>query len=120
MRTFGDDRGKGSLGNILFILLVLALIYFGIMFVPVRVNAFAFKDAMHEEASFAAHRKDKVIKDNLLRFARNKGLPISQEQLKLRREPGQMIVECDYTVQVDTIFFTYDWRFQEKAVRDIY
>lgn len=120
MKTFTGDEGKGSLGNIVFLLIFLALVYFGFVFVPVRFNTFAFKDAMHEEASFAAHRKDKVIKENLLRFAREKKLPVTEENLKVTREPGRMIVEADYTVAVDTIFFTYDWRFQEKAVRDIY
>ena len=120
MKTFASDEGKGSLGNILFLLVVLAMIYFGFKFIPVRVNAFSFFDAMNEEASFAAHRSDKVIRDNLLRFAREKKLPITKEQLEIKREPGRMTVEADYTVVVDTIFFTYDWRFTEKAVREIY
>ncbi len=120
MKTFTGDEGKTSLGNILFLLIVLALIYFGVKFVPVRVNAFSFQDAMNEEASFAAHRSDKIIKGNLLRFAKEKRLPITSEQLKLKREPGRMTVEADYTVMVDTIFFTYGWRFQEKVVRDVY
>lgn len=120
MRTFTGDEGKGSLGNIVFILVALALVYFGFMFIPVRINTFSFMDAMNEEASFAAHRNDKVIKDNLIRFAREKNLPISGEQITVKREPGRMTVEADYTVVVDTIFFTYDWRFKEKAVRDIY
>ncbi len=120
MKAYTGEEGKGSLGNIVFILFVLALVYFGMMFIPVRIKTFSFKDAMHEEASFAAHRSDKVIRDNLLRFARENRLPITKEDLTLKREPGQITVEADYTVVVDTIFFTYDWRFEEKAVRDIY
>ena len=120
MSTFTSEQGKGSLGNILFLLIVLALVYFGIMFIPVRINAFSFKDAMHEEASFAAHRSDKIIKNNLIRFARENDLPVTAEELTLKREPGRMTVKADYTVVVDTIFFTYDWRFEEKTVRDIY
>jgi hypothetical protein len=120
MRTCTGDEGKSTLGNIVFLLVVLALIYFGVKFIPVRVKAFSFLDAMSEEASFAAHRSDKVIKENLLRFAREKGLPIDGEQLEVSREPGQMTVAADYTVVVDTIFFVYDWQFKEKVVRDIY
>lgn len=120
MKSCAGDEGKTSLGNILFILLVLAMVYFGYKFIPVRINAFSFYDAMSEEASFAAHRNDKQIKQNLLKFAREKRLPVTAEDLKVEREPGRMTVEADYTVVVDTIFFTYDWRFQEKAVRDIY
>jgi hypothetical protein len=120
MKTYTGDQGKGSLGNILFLLLVLALVYFGFKFIPVRIHAFSFMDAMIEEASFAAHRNDKVIKGNLLRFAREYKLPISKEQIELKREPGRMTVLADYTVVVDTIFFTYDWNFKEKVVREIY
>ena len=120
MKAFAGEEGKSSLGNIVFLLLVLAMIYFGFKFIPVRINTFAFLDAMNEEASFAAHRNDKIIKDNLMRMAREKRLPITKEEIKLTREPGRMTVEADYTVQVDTIFFTYDWRFQEKVDRDIY
>jgi hypothetical protein len=120
MKSFAGDEGKATLGNILFILLVLAMVYFGYKFIPVRVNAFSFYDAMSEEASFAAHRNDKQIKANLLQFAREKRLPVTAEDLKIKREPGRMIVEADYTVVVDTIFFTYDWRFEEKVSRDIY
>ncbi len=120
MRTCTGDEGKSTLGNIVFLLIVLALIYFGVKFIPVRVKAFSFQDAMSEEASFAAHRNDKVIKDNLIRFAKEKGLPIIGEQIEVKREPGQITVETDYTVVVDTIFFTYDWQFKEKIVRDIY
>lgn len=120
MKTFTGDEGKGSLGNIVFLLIVLALVYFGFKFIPVRVNTFSFLDAMNEEASFAAHRSDKMIKNNLLRFAREKNLPITKEQIVVKREPGQMVVNVDYTVVVDTIFFAYDWQFKEKVVRDIY
>ena len=120
MKTFTGDEGKSPLGNIVFLLIVLALIYFGVKFIPVRVHAFSFMDAMNEEASFAAHRSDKVIRDNLLRFARENDLPITKEQLEIKREPGRMTVLADYTVVVDTIFFAYDWRFEEKVVRDIY
>lgn len=120
MKTYTGDQGKGSLGNILFLLLVLALVYFGFKFIPVRIHAFSFMDAMNEEASFAAHRNDKVIKNNLLSFARHNDLSISKEQIEIKREPGRITVKADYTVVVDTIFFTYDWRFQENVVRDIY
>jgi len=120
MKTLAGDEGKATLGNILFLLVVLAMIYFGFKFIPVRINAFSFYDVMNEEASFAAHRNDKVIKDNLLRFAREKNLPITKEQVVLKREHGRMTVNADYTVVVDTIFFAYEWRFEEEVVRNIY
>jgi hypothetical protein len=120
MRRWTGDEGKGSLGNIIFILVVLAMVYFGAKFIPVQVRAFAFKDAMSEEASFAGHRKDKMIHDNLMRAAREKKIPLDSDMLKIKREPGRIRVTAEYTVVVDTIFFAYDWKFDEEVVRDIY
>jgi len=120
MSRWTGDEGKGSLGNIVFILVVLAAIYFGVKFIPVQIRAFTFKDAMIEEASFAAHRQDKKIRDNLMRAARENQIPLDKEKLLIERGPGRITVTADYTVVVDTIFFAYDWDFDEKIVRDVY
>lgn len=120
MRRWADDAGKGTLGNIIFILVVLAMIYFGAKFIPVQVRAFTFKDAIIEEASFAAHRQDKMIRDNLMIAARENRIPLDKETLLIKREPGRIRINADYTVEVDTIFFTYDWKFKEEVVRDVY
>ena len=119
MIKFSNEQGEGRLSNILFILLAIAGIYFALKFIPVKIDAYSFKDSMAEEASFASQHSDDVIHANLVRRAKELELPIKPEQIKVTRE-GQITVEAKYTVQVETVFFTYDWHFNPKVSRVVY
>jgi hypothetical protein len=91
-----------------------------VQFIPVRIDAYAFKDAMAEQASFASTYSDKAIHANLLRRAKELELPIKAKQIVVKRNDYRCTVEANYTVEVKTIFFTYPWKFQPKVDREVF
>ena len=115
-----NDAGGGKVGTIFFLLLVAAGVYFGLQFIPVLVDTYSFKDSMSEEAKFASSRSDEAIQNNLLRRARELDLPINAKQIKITRNAGRIIIKADYTVEVETILFTYPWHFQEQTIREMF
>jgi len=67
--------GRSSLGCLLSLLFVVALIYFGIKVGEVYWRAYEFKDAMRQEARFADQIRDERIVTHLRAFADTLGLP---------------------------------------------
>lgn len=120
MSRWKDESGRGGAGTIFFLLLMVVAGYFALKFVPVKVNAYAFADSIEEEASFASQRSDEAIHRNLIRRAQDLSLPIKAEQIKVARADSQITVEADYTVPVETVVFTYPWRFQKRVIREIF
>ena len=91
------------------------MVFLGWKFIPVYVAAYDFDAAMQTQAQYAGSFKpDPVIMSELLTKAKELELPIKREDITIRRENSRLIISADYTVPIDTFFFTYNWNFQEE------
>ncbi len=91
------------------------VLYLAFKFVPVYVAAYDFDSAMQRQAQYAGSSKpDEAILSELLRKAAELELPITEENIKIRRTSSKLIINADYVVPVKTPFFTYQWRFTEE------
>jgi len=91
------------------------VLYFAFVFIPVYIAAYDFDSAMQSQAQFAgAEKPDEIILQELLAKAAELELPITEENIRIRRTSSKLIINADYTVPVRTPFFTYEWRFTEE------
>lgn len=110
------EAGEGRAGT-LFALAVLALgIYLGVKFVPVMINAYAFRDYLEEQARFAAlpHHDDEMVRNNILAKARELELPVGAKDVLVNRTSSHIDIRAQYTVPVETPVYTYNWKFSES------
>ncbi len=113
-----SETGKATLRGLLALAVVVGAVYVGMKFIPVRAQAYQFKDAVRDEVVFAGSRRstDDSIRSNLLEQAEMLGLPVSSANIKITR-PGRkyIAVEVNYTVRIELVGgYTYDWAFSPK------
>ena len=80
--------GKGALGSILTIVFVAAVSYFGWTIGSKYWGFYQFQDRMRQEARFAAHRSDILIKKRLQTYADSLRLPEAARKVSVRRRAG--------------------------------
>lgn len=74
---------------------------------------YQFQDAVHEALLFAPNSTDPEIKDSVLELARNKGLPVGPEDVKIRQVGPDLFVDITYEVEVPLLpgIYTRNIRF---------
>ena len=106
------ERGEGRIGLMLALALLGVGLFLGVKLVPVRVNAYEFKDFIQEECRFAATRnKDDEIAKRILAKAQALHLPLEKKNLRLERTAGEMIIKAKYQQTIDLKFTTYVYKF---------
>ncbi|MEX2182600.1 MAG: hypothetical protein WD771_11195 [Gemmatimonadaceae bacterium] len=88
--------GKGTLGCLFSLFLVIAIGYFGVNVGRPFLNYYRFQDRMKQEARFAAKRSDFTIQRRLRLYADSLGLPEAAQQVRIRRRAGAIEIWVDY------------------------
>lgn len=114
-----STRGEGRLGCILWLAL-LALVGYGLYkVIPVKVATSTFYDFMQEEASFASIRDVKQLRQEILAKAKELDLPITEDNLTLKRTRESITIEAHYEVTIS--FFNgwkkYVWKVDQVVAR---
>jgi hypothetical protein len=118
MRRTRGTRGEGRIGCILW-LAVLALIGYGLYkIIPVKIATSTFYDFMQEEAAFGSVRDPKQLQRELLTKARELDIPVTEDNLTIKRTRENITIEAHYEITVE--FFgwkKYVWKFDQVVSR---
>lgn len=119
MRRTRGTRGEGRIGCILW-LAVLSLIGYGLYkIIPVKIATSTFYDFMQEEAAFGSIRDIKQLEKELLAKAKELDIPVTQENLTIKRSRENITIEAHYEITVE--FFSgwkkYVWKFDQVVSR---
>jgi len=103
-----STRGASTLGCLFTIMLLLAVLYYGIDAARVYWNFYKFQDEMETSARFAATQTDDQIRLHLKGVAQDLGLPTEAQRIVIQRSqhPPLMIIRSQYTVEL-TLPFTH-------------
>jgi hypothetical protein len=94
-------RGSSSLGCLFTLLVLAAVVYFGINVGEVYFRYYQYKDAMRQEVRFAAHNNDAVIVRHLQEEADSLGLPDAAHKVLVQRDGRHIEVEAEYYEHVE-------------------
>ncbi|HEX5856070.1 MAG TPA: hypothetical protein VFZ57_10655 [Thermoanaerobaculia bacterium] len=109
--------GRGRIGCILW-LAVLAFIGYGLYkVIPVKIATSTFYDFMQEEASFASIRNVKQLQKEILAKAKELNLPVTEENLSLKRTRESITIEAHYEIDIQTFWKKYTWKFDQVVER---
>lgn len=95
-----NRRGIGSTGCLVYLLVLAGVAYFGTPFATTYFNYYRLKDAMEQEAGFAAQRTDVVIQGRLRLFADSLGMPDAASRVKVRRSPLRVTISSSYVESI--------------------
>ena len=115
MRKRDAQTGDGRIGFIVSLALLGIGIFVGVKIIPVRVNAYEFRDFIQEECRFAATRnKDEEIYKRVLAKAQDLHLPLQKKNLHLERTIHEMIISAKYEQEIDLKVTKYVFRFDHE------
>ena len=94
--TTAAQRGASRLGCLIQLIILGALLYFGIYAGQDLLQYYRFTDAMKQEARFAALRTDTQIKNRLRSFADSVGLPEEASDVNIVRDENTIRIWSEY------------------------
>jgi len=114
---WAGEAGRGGLGALLALAVVVAAIYGGMKFIPVRAASFQLDDTVREQIVFAGARRlrlgDNEALRNILERAEDLGLPVNRRGVAIMRRGGSIQIRVVYTVPIDLLFnYSYRWGFE--------
>ena len=109
MVTRGSStRGASTLGCLFTIMILLAVLYYGIDAGRMYWDFYKFQDEMETSARFAATQTDDQIRLHLKGVAQDLGLPAEAQRIVIQRtkHPPLVSIRSQYTVEL-TLPFTH-------------
>jgi len=115
MSESNRERGEGRTGFLVSLALLGAGIFLGVKVIPVRVNAYEFRDFIQEECRFAATRaSDKEIYTRIFEKAKELRLPLEKKNLHMQRTTREMIISAKYEQTIDLKVTKYVYKFDHE------
>ncbi|MBX3175560.1 MAG: hypothetical protein KF709_14195 [Gemmatimonadaceae bacterium] len=108
--------GKGTLGCLFSIFVVLAVGYFGLNVGRPFWNYYQYKDRMQQEARFASKRSNATIQKRLKDFADSLHLPENANKVKVRRRTGTIEIWAEYYELIELPGIVKEFYFEPRAV----
>jgi len=115
MRDRTAERGDGRIGFMIALALLGAGIFVGVKVIPVRVNAYEFRDFIQEECRFAATRNhDDEIYKRIVDKAKELRLPVDKKNIHMERTMHEMIISAKYEQTIDLKVTKYVFKFEHE------
>ncbi len=108
-------RGASSLGCLVMLLVVSAIVYFGVNAGEVFVRHYRFEDAIRQEARFAKQNSDDVIIMRLKSFADSLDLPEGAQHIGIRRDARRIQIWSDYYEHIELPLMVREIHFTPRA-----
>ncbi len=97
-------RGTSRLGCLVQLVILGGLIYFGVYLGEDALSYYRLRDAMKQEARFAAHRTDQQIKDRLRAFTDSVKLPDDAKDIQIVRDDSTIRIWTEYDQEIQLPF----------------
>jgi hypothetical protein len=112
-----SERGEGRIGLIVALAVLGAAIFVGMKVIPVRVNAYEFRDFVREQARFASNTQNDEIRKLVLQKAQQLEIPLDKKNLRVARTQGEVSISAKFEIPIDLKVTTYVYKFEanEKA-----
>ena len=94
--TRSSRSGASRLGCLIQIVIVVAIVYFGLLAGEDVLAYYRFKDAMKNEARFASVRTDQDIRNRLRAFTDSVDLPASAREINVVRQGNRIRIWTEY------------------------
>ena len=108
-------RGAGKVGCLVWFLLAVTLVYFGMNVGEVFLRNYRYVDAMKQEVRFGSTKSDDAIRRRLSSLADSLGLPPEAGRVSVLRRGSSLTVSAEYYVHVELPLFVREFHFVPTA-----
>jgi hypothetical protein len=108
-------RGASSMGCLFRLLIVAAVIYFGVNIGGAYWRFYQFQDDMRQIVAFAPHTSNEAVIAKLRASADSLNLPPEAGQISIRRNETMLGIEADYYEHVELPMYARDVHFHPHA-----
>ncbi|HLQ59723.1 MAG TPA: hypothetical protein VK113_09425 [Gemmatimonadales bacterium] len=123
MRVRATRRGVTSSGCLLSLLILVAVLYYGVNIGEVYFHYYRLLDEMQTETRIASGLDDGTIRRRIQAAIEEIGLPDSAggRQLQIRRSasPREIVIETRYSEVVSLPFFNHSFSFHPRAAQPL-
>ena len=116
----GRQKGEGNLGCIVGLIFLALAIFVAYKMIPVKVKNAELRQVITDEAKSAGTHNDENIRAAILYKAKENGLPVTEENIKITRAAQEITVDVNYTVPIEFPGFTYQWNIHHVAQNPIF
>ena len=120
MRKSRYERGENQFGCLLGLILLGIAIFVAWKMIPVKVTAAEMRQTVVDEAKSAGTHNDDRIRAAIMAKAREDNLPITEENITIKRAAGEITVTVTYTVPIVFPGYTYNWHLEHTAQNPIF
>ena len=96
-----SSRGAAGFGCVVWLVILALVGYCLVQIVPVKVASSQFEDFMQEEAGFGSVKNLTQLEKEILAKARELKIPLTKENLSVRRSAKEITIEAHYQMTVD-------------------
>jgi hypothetical protein len=108
-------RGASSMGCLFRLLIVAAVIYFGVNVGGAYWRFYQFQDDMRQIVAFAPHTSNEAVIAKLRASADSLNLPPEAGQISIRRNETMLGIEADYDEHIELPMYARDVHFHPHA-----
>ena len=116
----GGERGENQMGCLIGLVFFLLGLFVAYKMVPIKIRAAELRQEVVDQAKSAGMRGDDRILQAILKKAEENRLPVTADQVNIRRTANNINVDVDYVVPVDFPGFVYQWHFHAGAENPIF
>lgn len=120
MRFNRRERGEGNFGCLVGLILLALAIFIAYKMIPVKVKNAELRGVIVDEAKSAGTHSEDKIRAAILAKANENGLPVTEENIVIKRVANEITVTVEYTVPVVFPGYTYQWHIRHVAQNPIF
>ena len=120
MRRSRRESGEGQLGCLFGLALLLIAVYVAWKVIPVKVKAADLRQTVVDEAKSAGTHNDGTIMKYILAKASDVELPVTEDNVKIKRRTNDITIDVDYVVPIEFPGYTYNWHINHHAENPIF
>ncbi len=114
------SRGEGRIGCILWMAVLAIGIFIAVKAVPVKLTDVEFADFIEEQAQFSGRATAEVLRNRILKKARELEIPLKKTNLKVEKSTRRVRIRATYKVTLDFRVYQYEWVFEHDLDRPIF
>ena len=120
MRMSRRERGEGNFGCLVGLIFLALAVFIAYKMIPVKVKNAELRQVITDEAKSAGSRRDDQIMASILHKAQEDSLPLTENDVTIKRGPNEITIDVEYTVPVDFPGYTYQWTIHHHVNNPIF
>jgi hypothetical protein len=120
MSKHRSERGEGRLGCLVGLVLLLIAGLIAYRMIPIKVKTADLRDTVIDESKSAGRHGDKAIRGNIMNKAQQLELPVTPDDIVIKRTNAYIRIDVKYTVPVEFPGYTYQWDFRHHYENPIF